>query len=282
MTDNSRYLASHPTEEGSLTENELGEPLRQADHIFNFTFKKFEYSESFSPFNKVERDDDGKIVSERGEQEIRVDTDLRIQMEPTGSYRYSYIGTRDFIKKFQLIILDFDDEYMTPELDTPHLQMYLSHRDDAPTEPSFGVFLWLEPERVQDITRRILDEKVNGGSFSFSTASRYDGDVVFQSTKGSEWIPKDYFVMNGIEFDETKHRNLLSSYPTKLLPSNFYDYDHSIVKRQKEDARITSFNLTFSKTISSYPEENTRYSPEQQEIIDWYARERMYRNLDEL
>ena len=148
--------------------------------------------------------------------------------------------------------------------------------------PSFGVFLWLEPERVQDITQRILDDKVNGGSFSFSTASRYDGDVVFKSTKGFEWIPKEYFEMNGIEFNESKHRNLLSYYPTKLLPSNFYDYDHSHVKPRKEDALNTSFNLTFSKTISSYPEENTRYSPEQQEIIDWYARERMYRNLDEL
>lgn len=275
MTD--FLLKPHPTKEGYFVEDGLGEPISKRDHIFNFEFNKFQCSDSYSVNKQItfKTDDDGKRVMETSEPKEREYLDLRIDMVPEKSTRYSYIGTRKLIEKYTLIISDFDD-YMCKHR-FPHLEIF-PHYDREDLDPiNFSVFLYLDKSRVYEIRKRIINDEVNDGKLSFSTL--YKGDIVFSSEFKYDRLSENYLRTH--ELDLMKYKYLGCSYPYKILPTNFFDYDRSLLSPY-DNKPIKEFDLTFGKTIiNEHIEKKTVDEPPVKQVIDKYLEEWMWRDPEE-
>lgn len=159
----SSRLSSHPTKDGYFIEDEGGEPIRNTGHIFNFTFCSFSFSETYSihkplSFRKNHKGDQESVI---GDPKGAEHTDLRVDMIPKGSTRYSYVGTRKLIERFTLIISDLDDPLC--EQPFPHLRMYPSMDDEGSEPITFSIFLFLEKARVDDLVNKVVKDEINSG-----------------------------------------------------------------------------------------------------------------------
>ena len=269
-------LRSHPTKDGYFVEGESGEPIRKTGHIFNFSFCSFSFSETYSinkslSFRKNDEGDQELVIDEPKGVEY---TDLRVDMIPKGSTRYSYVGTRKLIEKYTLIIADLDGPLC--EQPFPHLRMYPSI-DDEPLEPiTLAIFLFLEKARVDDLVKKIVKNEINCGELRFSTSSV--GDIVLTSDFNVEKVPSDYLQRNNL--DPTEHSHLSSTYPYKIIPNEFYDYDRNLFSITTK-APIQEFDLSIGKNVI-----NDKISNILQEkrlintTLNEYAEEWMWRDLN--
>ena len=138
-------LNPHPTKKGYFVEDGLGEPISRRDHIFNFKFSKFYSSDSYSVHKKItfKTNDEGHREIENSEPVEREYTDLRVDMVPDNSTRYSYIGTKKLIEKYTLIILDLNDHMCDHQF--PHLKIFPHYDRESIYPINFSVFLFLDP-----------------------------------------------------------------------------------------------------------------------------------------
>lgn len=267
-------LNPHPTKKGYFVEDGLGEPISRRDHIFNFKFSKFYSSDSYSVHKKItfKTNDEGHREIENSEPVEREYTDLRVDMVPDNSTRYSYIGTKKLIEKYTLIILDLNDHMCDHQF--PHLKIFPHYDRESIYPINFSVFLFLDKLRVDDIKKRLIDGEVNDGKLSFSTLNT--GDVVFSSEFKFDRLSEDYLRRH--ELDLVKYRNLGCTYPYKILPTNFYDYDRTSLSPY-DDTPIQEFDLTLGKTIiNENIETETRDEPPVKQVIDEYLEEWMWRD----
>jgi len=267
-------LQEYPSKPGYFLDNGIGAPIRPQGHIFRFNFSTFQCSDTYSvhrphTFFKNEK---GERIHEIGEESAQEHFDLRIDMIPDdATTRYSYIGSRSFIKKFTLIISELEDDQN--ELQNPNLTIYHNYNLSWDT---FGVFLYLDKERIQMITQRIINNEVNFGALTFSVPD--DKHLVFKSDL-------DFDRSERIQMDEDLvekmiTQNIHCSYPYKILPSSYYDYDKNLITPY-DDEPITEFDLTLGKTVRcTEVEKDENRNPEVQQIIDEYVKEWMWIDPD--
>lgn len=263
-------LKLHPTEKYCLLDDDRGEPLQPEHHIFRFRFKTIRYSDTYEIIRPILYKD-GK--SEYKDREERKTSHLAIELEPTTDIPYSYIGTRRLLKKFNLVITDFDDQYCNHEF--PHVQIIPYYHEDDYEEARFTIYLFIDAKQKRNIIEDLQSDKFNSGSIEFDASPDEIGHVVFHSKKSYEHIPEAFFDMCKVEFNKSKHRYIGCHYPYKILPSNFCDFEDDIVKPY-DDVPIREFSLTFNKYIpkeAAIPKSD--YSPEIEKLIEWYQIERM-------
>ena len=251
-------LQSHPTKERYFIDGGFGQPITRKNHTFEFNFSRFEHSKTYSiarPWT-TKTDKNGERVTTLGDPKSDETERLEIEMVPSEDTVYSYIGTHLLIEKYQLIILDLNDHMS--DCETPHLKVFSYNVDtDGPGTVSFTIFLFLETSRLQEIREDIINERINDGSLTFSIGER--GDLVFQSDFQYYHIPRDF--LKDWDYDPDEYKTLGCSYPIKLLPENFFDYDRNLIK-PFDKTPIEEFSISFGKTSINYrfdthPKRNT-------------------------
>lgn len=261
-------LEPHPTKDGYFIDGGSGEPISKDNHTFKFKFHKFDCSNSYSIQRPYEEGDGTLELKERDSKYLRID------MIPTGSSRYSYIGSDTLIERYILLISDYNDEMCAHEY--PYLK-FLPHYDDHKSQQILGGFLYLEPTRLEHIKNGILNNQINDGDISFIVSGK--GDVVFSSDFKINHLTEDY--LQELELDVVKYKNLRCTYPYKILPNNFIDSGRTFLEPY-DGTPIREFNLTFGKTvINQNIELDNEYDQDKQRILDNYQEEWMYEVFDE-
>ncbi len=273
------YLRSHPTEEGYLIED-VGEPIKSKDsHTFRFSFNKIQYSETLS-FGKPiirEPNEHGIPLPKIGEIEKNKYTNLIIEMVPDWEYDvYSYIGSTEIIKSFELIVLDLNTKFglygeKKLKLKTPHIIIFPS--EARLSDPKLTVHLYLEKKQIQDINQRIQENKINGGDLSFKFDKDTHGDLIFDPLNSYEQIPDQFLKDNLKNYSSIEYQTIHTDYPYKILPADFKNFEGTIVQPYDYQP-ITEFDLTFEKNIPVNAKKY-RYSPEIDDVMELYLTKRM-------
>lgn len=267
-------LREYPSRSGYFLDGGVGAPIRPQAHSFRFKFSKFHCSDTYS-IHRTQTfftDDNGELIHEIGDESERERFDLRIDMIPHRSTtRYSYIGSRSIINTFTLMISELEDDLNS--LTKPNLTIY---NNNSLSSNTFGVFLYLDKERIQKITQRIINNEVNFGALTFSVPD--DKHLVFRSDVDfdrSERIQMDEDLV-----EKVITQNIECSYPYKIIPSTYYDYDKKLITPYDNEP-ITEFDLTLGKTVRCPEvEKDEKRSPGVQQIIDEYVKEWMWIDPD--
>ena len=270
-------LEPYMDKEGYFVDNGTGEPIHKTDHIFNFVFHTFSCSNRYSIHRPatLKKDKNGKGFFEKGLETESENQDVRIEMIPSNNNRYSYIGTRELIKKYTLIISDLDDHMCKHNF--PYLRILPRTPRDNHLQTGFSIFLFLDKSRLEKIRQDILGDKISFGDLRFSLMGK--GDVVFTNDFKFSKLSKDYIENN--ELDPVKYRHKGCTYPYKILPTNFSGYDSTLLTPY-DDQPIREFDLTFGKTvINQNIDTDDREEQDDERVLDAYVEEWMWKDLDE-
>lgn len=259
-------LERHPTKDGYFIDDGFGEPIRKTNQTLHFEFQKFSCVDNYRIIRPFTHDDDRNEIY--GEREEVNDRYVRIEMAPSNNSGYSYIGSQKLIKNFPLLIQDYNDHMYDHEY--PFVRPFPKYNDYV--QPSFGVYLYLEPSHKEKIMDDILNNKITSGSISFSFPS--EADVLFVSDLDPQNIPNELLLNR--QLDPTNYKYVSSYYPTKILPKNFADRGKTFLEPYDIDTPIREFDLTFGKTvINPHIDSGDGYSHDQQQIIEEHQLERM-------
>ena len=262
-------LNPHPKLEGYFLEY-MGEPIKKADfHRFNFRFKKFSYADVFCSTHPITRNhsEDGSFYQREERKEFE-EYSLSIDMQRySKGIAYSYIGSAELIKNFKLYIEDFNSDRSKHKF--RHLRLVPV---DYGREPQLNMILFLEKNRVQDIIKRIQENKINDGALSFSVDLETHGDIIFENFNTVR-IPSNFLKQNLKGYSKYLHNMIDSFYPYKILPLNT---DKDLPFKAYNLQAITDFDLRFEKVIPApMIEQEHEISPEIDAVKEMYQVERM-------
>tara|TARA_R110002153_G_scaffold270936_1_gene437793 strand:+ start:426 stop:1241 length:816 start_codon:yes stop_codon:yes gene_type:complete len=232
-----RKLIKHPTKNGLFIEThndyQTGHSLYTDGHIFTFSSKSIDVSESLSSYSPLKFDQ-----SEREIDEVKISTSESIFLELECNHPYSYMGSDRKIERYTMWIDDLSDQ----KLQSPHIEVVAHYDDEGGNDITLGVGLYVEQKQLQKIREGFISEKYNYIDVSFST--EFNCDLVFKSSSVFNYPPNDFLKSFGL--DQKKYGRVNTPYPYKIL-QKYFDIGDEIYRYEGQP--FTNFNIKFGKKV---------------------------------
>ena len=262
-----RKLIKHPTKDGLFIEThndyQTGHSLYTDGHIFTFSSKSIDVSESLSSYSPMKFDQSESEISD-----VKISTTESIRLELKCDHPYSYMGSDRRIDRYTMWIEDLSEQ----KLKSPHITV-LPLYDDEGGEIFLGIGLYVEQKQLQKIREDFLSEKYNYIDVSFSTD--FDYDLVFKSSSVFNYPSNDF--LKSFDLDQKKYGRVNTPYPYKIL-QKYFDIGDGIYRYEGQP--FTNFNIQFGKKIMN-DKVSFEEDPNIEKIRLWMTYELLTLNGDE-
>lgn len=263
-----RKLIKHPSKNGLFIEThndyQTGHSLYTDGHIFTFSSKSIDVSESLSSYSPIKFDQ-----SESETDDVKISTSESIFLELECNHPYSYMGSDRNIERYTMWIDDLSDQ----KLQSPHIEVVAHYDDEGGNDITLGVGLYVEQKQLQKIREGFISEKYNYIDVSFST--EFNCDLVFKSSSHFNYPSNDF--LKSFDLDPKKYGRVSTPYPYKIL-QKYFDIGDGIYRYEGQP--FTNFNIKFGKKIMNN-KVSFEEDPNIEKIRHWMTYELLTLNGDE-